>query len=784
MNKKLNQIFGISLAFVLSLSCMQLSVFAEDVTENPEVTEEQESTDDSTGDVENNEETEEVDENQSEDESQDSDTETDEEQEMDPQSNEEEALSESTIQDGELFATSDSGKRINAYYDSKTKKYYFFMMNSDDKNLTISYLNKDNKDSTVDVSFSDKDEYVIEDTSKGSVTVVFKQSNIPSLYISLNGTTLDQIHADKNIKYPGNSVVIDDKTGGNSLSAENVEMKGRGNSSWDQFDKKGYQIKFDKKTSVLGMEKAKKWCLIANSSDDSLLRNYVAFNLANALDMPYSIDCRYVDLWVDGDYLGNYLVTEKVEIGSNRVNLVDDNGILAEWDDAFYKREEYWFECKELNAKFTVKDTVNQDPEHIKQTMTSFSSSVSTFANMLSNTAKSDITLDTLSKYIDVESFTQYYLINEYLLNEESVTTSFYWYKDGDNDVLHLGPVWDFDSCMNYYGSNSTVYIYQRNIFNTLLSIPAYKQYINSYYSSHKQVFDSLSGLASQEAEYIRSSVDMNYIRWDVLGKTVGKNGYKNHSTWDAAVKTTTNWLSGRKSGFSIPNTDGFDFVLNKNKDKMTIRYYPTGNYSSIRFAVWSTDSNQADLKWYNTTKEANGSFSTTINLYDFQNIGNFTIHVYSGSTAITANWFSVESLPGAMYRVYNPNSGEHFYTASAAEKNNLVSLGWVSEGIGWYAPDSSDYPVYRLYNANGGEHHYTMQAAEKDMLVKAGWSYEGIGWYSANPKDKNSLALYREYNPNAFANNHNYTLNSNEHTWLLSLGWKDEGKAWYAVDK
>ena len=121
--------------------------------------------------------------------------------------------------------------------------------------------------------------------------------------------------------------------------------------------------------------------------------------------------------------------------------------------------------------------------------------------------------------------------------------------------------------------------------------------------------------------------------------------------------------------------------------------------------------------------------------------------------------------------------------TGDTNEKNWLVSLGWISEGIGWIAPNISDYPVYRLYNANGGEHHYTMKKAEKDMLVKAGWKYEGIGWYSANPDDKSSVPLLREYNPNAFANNHNYTLNKAEHDWLVSLGWKDEGKAWYALD-
>lgn len=134
------------------------------------------------------------------------------------------------------------------------------------------------------------------------------------------------------------------------------------------------------------------------------------------------------------------------------------------------------------------------------------------------------------------------------------------------------------------------------------------------------------------------------------------------------------------------------------------------------------------------------------------------------------------------MYRIYNPNSGEHFYTADENEKNHLVGLGWRYEGIGWIAPKTSSIPVYRLYNKNGGEHHYTMDASERDMLVSKGWKYEGIGWYSADPNDSSSIPVLREYNPNAFANNHNYTKDVEEHNMLMRVGWRDEGKAWYSI--
>ncbi len=131
------------------------------------------------------------------------------------------------------------------------------------------------------------------------------------------------------------------------------------------------------------------------------------------------------------------------------------------------------------------------------------------------------------------------------------------------------------------------------------------------------------------------------------------------------------------------------------------------------------------------------------------------------------------------MYRLYNPNSGEHFYTSSVGERNNLIRIGWNYEGVGWVAPVTSNTPVYRLYNQNGGEHHYTTSIGERNMLINAGWTDEGIGWYS---DDQERVPLYRQYNPNAFANNHNYTTSRSENDWLVSIGWQAEGIGWYGI--
>ena len=136
------------------------------------------------------------------------------------------------------------------------------------------------------------------------------------------------------------------------------------------------------------------------------------------------------------------------------------------------------------------------------------------------------------------------------------------------------------------------------------------------------------------------------------------------------------------------------------------------------------------------------------------------------------------EVAAGVMFRLYNPNSSEHFYTSNLTERNNLTSLGWKYEGSAWDAPEKSKTPVYRLYNPNAGDHHYTVDAKERNNLVNLGWKDEGIGWYSDDDK---KTPLYRLYNPNALgAGAHHYTADVKERDNLKSLGWKDEGIGWY----
>lgn len=150
----------------------------------------------------------------------------------------------------------------------------------------------------------------------------------------------------------------------------------------------------------------------------------------------------------------------------------------------------------------------------------------------------------------------------------------------------------------------------------------------------------------------------------------------------------------------------------------------------------------------------------------------------------LTARW-RAKAAPvvrtAAMHRLYNPYTGEHFYTADTAERDHLTGLGWRYEGVGWKAPAKSSTPVYRLYNGHvrGGDHHYTTSASERDHLVSVGWTYEGVGWYS---DDARGVPLYRQYNPYARTGTHNYTASASENDHLLAVGWRGEGVGWYGV--
>lgn len=140
----------------------------------------------------------------------------------------------------------------------------------------------------------------------------------------------------------------------------------------------------------------------------------------------------------------------------------------------------------------------------------------------------------------------------------------------------------------------------------------------------------------------------------------------------------------------------------------------------------------------------------------------------------------SIQTTP--MYRLYNPNSGEHFYTGSVEERDMLKNAGWDYEGVAWNAPIYVGEPVHRLYNPNSGDHHYTMSCEEVEMLVDLGWIYEGVAWNSAPANHPLKMMMLRLYNPNADCGSHHYTGSEEERDMLVGVGWIFEGPGWLGL--
>ena len=137
-------------------------------------------------------------------------------------------------------------------------------------------------------------------------------------------------------------------------------------------------------------------------------------------------------------------------------------------------------------------------------------------------------------------------------------------------------------------------------------------------------------------------------------------------------------------------------------------------------------------------------------------------------------------------FRLYNPNSGEHFYTGSQIEAINLINVGWNFEGSGFITPTVGT-PIYRLYSAEHGDHYYTTNVAEKNALVAEGWTLDGgtgIAFPSADAST--GRPMYKVHNPNAYPNGeagaHHFTMSWQEVQNLVAIGWEYEGIAWYSV--
>ena len=456
-------------------------------------------------------------------------------------------------------------------------------------------------------------------------SVLIRKSELPTVSITLGeGKSLRDLHADKDVKI-GNTAVVVTEGGAVQTSAEDAQIKGRGNTSWKYYEKKGYQLRFSEKTDLLGMGSAKKWILLANASDSSMMKNAAAFDLARAIGLPGIPEYRFADLFINGEYRGLYMVCEKVEIGKERLDL-SENGVLAELDEEFYDEEELWFEDAVTGRHYTEKDA----EEALAETLfAQFEASMNIF---LENALRADsASFAKVEETIDLDSFARVYLLEEFLANNECTVTSLFFWQDGGK--LHAGPVWDFDTCLdgNSGFSPDDRYVYNLEHFNALLKSEDFYRLARQIYDGERPVFEAIAEGMEERRALLRLSAEMDDLRWDTYAADgEDRKGNRVFSSFDAAVDHAEDWIGLRTKAF--PALLARQVRVRTEDGMLRIAFDdPASPSAEIRCAVWNGEGRENGVEWLDLSTDANGHMETELALDAFRGDGMVNVHCYVG---------------------------------------------------------------------------------------------------------------------------------------------------------
>lgn len=280
---------------------------------------------------------------------------------------------------------------------------------------------------------------------------------LPVMFINTEGavpiTSKDEyVYADY---YVDNMGIEGIENVGSQDAPQLMEIRGRGNYTWSDFDKKPYRIKLDQKTPLLGMKRNKHFALLAHPDDKlGFLRNTVGFEISRRLGLAWTPAQQPVEVVLNGDYLGLYMLTEIIRVEPDRVNITEQanyetnrflitGGWLVEIDN--YLEEE---QIRTVEGNGNSIWSTYKSPELL-------SDEQRTYLTGLINTVNaaiyvSDKTNNSWEKYIDPDTLACFYLTQELLDDTESFHGSCYWHKEnGDSTKIMFGPVWDFGNAFH-----------------------------------------------------------------------------------------------------------------------------------------------------------------------------------------------------------------------------------------------------------------------------------------------------------------------------------------------
>jgi hypothetical protein len=347
---------------------------------------------------------------------------------------------------------------------------------------------------------------------------------IPVVHI----TTSQEITS--NVEYVSGTLSLDtySNTLFPSIEEADILIRLRGNSTLSM-PKKPYKIKFLEKTKFMSFYAEKDWVLLANYTDHTLLRNYLAYSLMDDISDSFTPTYHFVDVYVNGEYQGNYMVSDQIEVTNDRVAIHENEtlvntGYLLELDIGLYRvgleesMENYFLVD---GIPFVIKSPNYLDPHYRQEQKDYIESYINTVFDVLE-------TQGDYSNLIDEDSFIDWLIVTELFKNVDSWYSSVYFYKDKDG-LLEIGPVWDFDLSSGNPGHLESslrgpegfyTMRQDRNVlYYYLMQYDSFKEHFKDRWNElYEPVIKPLLNRIFATSDQMTYSVHENFERWDIIG--------------------------------------------------------------------------------------------------------------------------------------------------------------------------------------------------------------------------------------------------------------------------
>lgn len=381
-------------------------------------------------------------------------------------------------------------------------------------------------------SFAKTVEYVLTKYDGSTITYKVSLSEIyPSVYIDYDA---DRIHRNSYIDATIRITDPEHKYWDVDEFESPIQIKGRGNSTWD-FPKKPYRIKLAEKAKIFGMHKNKDWVLLANYSDKSLLRNQVGQRLAKIVGMSWAPESYNVDLYLNGNYFGSYDFTEHKEVANHRVDIDIDAGDCYLEIEA-KKDNPVWFDTKRMNIPIMF----SEPEEPSSELRAEVENYINDFETALASSYFDD-PVRGYEAYIDIESFAKNFIVQELTKNIDADLFKSLFLVKRKGGKLEFYHVWDFDLALgncNYLCGHAQVsngpkgwYImnHTQEGINTgwyyhLFKGPKFKAVVKRIWQQSYPELQNIPTFIEERYNEIAGSAGRNFMRWPILDTYIWPN--------------------------------------------------------------------------------------------------------------------------------------------------------------------------------------------------------------------------------------------------------------------